>query len=198
MYLGVYRLTHRIPCARMQQTGSLEKSLIMSNQQRPLRLNVGFIASQPTGTNRDFLFDYPLMQLGEDFNLENFSGEINISRTPQGLLVQGQFYGHLELECVRCLDQYKHRLEWSFTDLYAFDKRSVSESDLILPEDAHIDLEPLLRDYAIIEIPINPLCTRDCKGLCTYCGENLNNSDCGHQDPEPDSPFSTLKTLLDT
>jgi uncharacterized protein len=71
----------------------------------------------------------------------------------------------------------------------------MTESGLLAPEDGQIDLEPLLREYALLEIPISPLHSPDCKGLCPVCGENLNKTDCGHR-PEPDSPFAVLKDLL--
>ena len=99
------------------------------------------------------------------------------------------------MECVRCLDSFPQTLKWSFTDLYAFDKRSISESNLLVPEDGQIDLEPLLREYALLEIPIKPVCKPECKGLCPVCGGNLNKTDCGHR-PEVSSSFSVLKDML--
>lgn len=83
-------------------------------------------------------------------------------------------------ECVRCLVEFKQPLDVDFSELYAFTPRSVTESGLILPEDAHIDLEPLVREYMLIEIPISPLCREDCKGLCSICGEDLNEVTCEH------------------
>jgi uncharacterized protein len=80
--------------------------------------------------------------------------------------------------------------------LYAFSKKSVSESGLILPDNAHIDLQPLIREYALLEIPIKPVCKPTCKGLCSVCGEDLNKTDCGHKDVAEESPFSALKDLL--
>ena len=74
--------------------------------------------------------------------------------------------------------------------------RSVSESGLLLPDDAHIDLAPLLREYALLEIPISPLHKPDCKGLCPECGQDLNIRDCGHRPERSDSPFAKLKDLL--
>ena len=71
----------------------------------------------------------------------------------------------------------------------------MTESGLLVPEDGQIDLEPLLREYALLEFPISPVCKPDCKGLCPVCGENLNRTDCGHR-PETDSPFAVLKDLL--
>jgi uncharacterized protein len=66
----------------------------------------------------------------------------------------------------------------------------------LVPDDAHIDLQPLVREFALLEFPIKPLCREDCKGLCTECGQNLNEKDCGHRE-EIDSPFLALKNLLD-
>ncbi len=51
-------------------------------------------------------------------------------------------------------------------------RRSVTESNLILPEDGHIDLEILVREYMLLEIPISPLCSPDCKGLVPFAVRN--------------------------
>lgn len=168
----------------------------MTNPRKPLRLNIGFLITSPIGVYRDFLFEHDQIDLGEDLSLTSFGGVAKISRTPQGLLVQGQFQGQTGMDCVRCLKAYSQALAWEFTELYAFDRRSMTESELLVPENGHIDLEPLVREYAILEFPIMPLCREDCKGLCPQCGQDLNEKDCGHR-PESDSPFSILKDLLD-
>jgi uncharacterized protein len=162
---------------------------------RPLRLNIGFLIKSPIGTRRDFDFDYDQMRLGEDLSVSGFRGRVTLDRTQQGLLLQGDFEGRVQLECVRCLIPFTQELKWTFSDLYAFDKQNMSESGLLVPEDAQINLEPLLREYALLEFPINPICKPDCKGLCPVCGEDLNLADCGHR-PESDSPFAVLKDLL--
>jgi uncharacterized protein len=167
----------------------------VTNLRRPLRLNVGFLIKSPIGTRRDFNFDYEKMRLGEDLTVHNFTGMARFDRTQQGLLLQGEFEVAADLECVRCLDTFSQPLKWSLSDLYAFDKRNITDSGLLVPEDAQIDLEPLLREYALLEFPINPVCRRDCKGLCPVCGENLNLTDCRHRQ-ESDSPFAALKNLL--
>ena len=96
-------------------------------------------------------------------------------------MIQGKFQAKVDAECVRCLAEFNQPLDMDFSELYAFSARSVSESGLILPEDAHIDLEPLVREYLLIEIPISPLCKPDCKGLCSVCGADLNAEVCEHQ-----------------
>jgi len=172
------------------------RQISVANPRRPLRLNVGFLINQPIGSSRDFNFDYPKMRLGDDLILREFTGIAHLSRTPQGLLLQADFGGHLDLECVRCLNRFDQPLKWTLIELYAFNKRSVTDSGLILPENGHIDLEPLLREYALLEVPISPVCKPDCKGLCPVCGEDLNQADCGHQAVGVESPFAALKSLL--
>ena len=168
----------------------------MPSPKKPFRINVGFIAHEEIGRNHDFPFEFNKIKLGDDLELRDFSGNINIGRTPQGLVVQADFAAKTALECVRCLTDFDHHLEWSFTELYAFDERSLTESELILPEDGQIDFAELLRDYALLEVPISPICQPDCQGLCIECGQNLNEKDCGHSQDDSDSPFSVLKDLL--
>ena len=168
----------------------------MTNPRRPFRLNVGFVIHQEVGYKHEFPFEFEQIQISDDLDLRHFEGLATIGRTPQGLIVQANFSAKTSLECVRCLNEYEQSLKWNFTELYAFNQRSVSDSGLIIPDDAHIDLHPLIREYALLEIPIKPLCKPDCKGLCSVCGEDLNIRDCGHKGIAEESPFSTLKDLL--
>ena len=71
------------------------------------------------------------------------------------------------------------------------------DTELIIPDDLHIDLLPLLREYFHLDIPINPVCRPDCKGLCPVCGEPLEQSNCNHTDVPSDPRFDVLKKLLD-
>jgi len=167
----------------------------MPNPRKPFRINVGFIIHEEVGYSHEIPFDLEKVKL-EDLLLDNMVGSVTIGRTPQGLVVQGRFSADTLLECVRCLKEFTYPLNWEFTELYAFNKKSVSESGILLPEDAHIDLAPLLREYALLEIPISPLHDPNCKGLCVECGQDLNIIDCGHSQEHDDSPFADLKKLL--
>ena len=168
----------------------------MPSPKKPFRINVGFIAHEEIGRSHDFPFEFDKIVLGDDLDLRGLDGIVNIGRTPQGLVLQADFSAETTVMCVRCLQDFNQELDWSFTELYAFDKRSETESGLILPEDGHIDLAEMLREYALLEVPISPICKPDCQGLCTECGQNLNEMDCGHSPEENDSPFAKLKDLL--
>jgi uncharacterized protein len=168
----------------------------MGNPRNPFRINVGFIVHEEVGYNHDFPFELEKATLGDDLVLTNFSGTVHIGRTPQGLVTTGNFAGDMFLECVRCLNEFSHSLQWDLTELFAFKAKVVDESILLLPDSAQIDLAPILREYALLEVPIKPLHSPDCKGLCMECGQDLNLEDCGHIDINDDTPFSALKDLL--
>jgi uncharacterized protein len=167
----------------------------MPNPRKPFRINVGFIIHEEVGYSHEIPFEIEKIKL-EDLELQNLVGKVDIGRTPQGLVVQGKFEADTKIECVRCLKEFTFPLDWEFTELYAFTKKSLSESELLVPDDAHIDLAPLVREYALLEIPIKPLHDPDCKGLCIECGQDLNVADCGHSQQEGDTPFGDLRKLL--
>jgi uncharacterized protein len=168
----------------------------MPNPRKPFRINVGFIIHEEIGYAHEIPFEIEKIKL-EDLELKDLAGKIDIGRTPQGLVMQGKFSAETKLECVRCLKEFIHPLQWEITELYAFKKKSVSESELLVPDDAHIDLAPLIREYALLEIPIKPLHDPECKGLCIECGQDLNLKDCGHSQDSDESPFAKIKDLLD-
>ena len=168
----------------------------MSNPQNALRLNLGFIAHQPVGYQREFTFDYQTLHLPPDLDLDDFHARIHISRNYQGLLTELKTYTRTKATCVRCLNDFYLELSTGFTELFAFSKRSTTESELLLPEDGDVDFGALVREYLILETPISPLCTPDCKGLCPVCGENRNENKCQHDDIDIDPRLEDLKSLL--
>ncbi|HSR20462.1 MAG TPA: DUF177 domain-containing protein [Anaerolineales bacterium] len=168
----------------------------MSNTRHELRLNLGFILHEEVGYSYDYSFDLASARLGEDLEVNGLSGNLAVGRTAQGLLFSGRFAAGIELTCVRCLSIFEHGLAWSLTEHYAMNERSLSESGLLIPEDAQVDLRPLLREYALLEVPINPICRPDCRGLCPVCGQDLNERDCGHRREEGNSSFAALRDFL--
>lgn len=171
--------------------------VLVSTSRDFLRLNVGFIIHQTIGYSRDFPFEFPSIHLPPDLDLTDLTGTARVTRTAQGLLLQVRMRAAIPAECVRCLTEFTQPLEIDFTELYAFTPNSVTESGLIVPENGKIDLEPLIREEMLLAIPIGPVCTPDCKGLCPVCGENLNDNPHEHPEEEIDPRLNSLKSLLD-
>lgn len=147
-----------------------------------LRINVGFLLNQPVGTYRDIHFEPETIKLSPGFVVSKFSGLVRVSRTRTGILAQADIQGEIPMDCVRCLDKYSQMLSTSFSELFAFKKEDVTDSELMLPEDAYIDIAPLAYEYLLLETPILAVCSPDCEGLCPVCGTNLNKGTCQHMD----------------
>lgn len=169
----------------------------MSNPRDLFRLNVGFIIHENVGYVRDFPFDVPDVYLPPDLRLLNLYGNVRVTRAAQGLLVQTRMRAEVLAECVRCLNDFYQSLEIEFTELYAFNRNSITESGLLVPEIGKIDLEPFIREEMLLAIPINPTCKANCLGLCPICGGNLNETRCNHDQDNLDPRLYVLKSLLD-
>jgi uncharacterized protein len=154
-------------------------------QYRPLRLNVGFLLSQTAGYGRQFDFREDKLNLGGDLQVETFSGRALLSRTPQGIVAQGDFTALIPAECARCLKPFAAPVSLHLEDLFVYPPQNATDPLLTVGEDAHLNLEPLLREYILINQPTRPLCREDCKGLCTVCGADLNEEAEHHHMEEP-------------
>lgn len=99
------------------------------------------------------------------------------------IFVEGEYNCEVEIECVRCLKKFDDILRNSFSFEYEIPK-----------EEKYIDITEDVRDEIILNYPKKPLCKEECKGLCQWCGKNLNISDCDCKGEELDSfnPFSEL------
>ncbi len=61
-------------------------------------------------------------------------------------------------------------------------------------DDEQVDLTDLVRDAVVLELPLAPLCRKDCAGLCATCGADQNLDPCGCR-PERDPRWATLDAL---
>lgn len=170
----------------------------MTKRVNPLRVNVGFLVKAEAGYSRTIEFDVDEMVLPPDLTVRQLRGTARFGRTPQGLVAEVAFSGLTHAECARCLDEFEMPVATEFTELYAFDERSVTESQLLVPANHQIDLAPLAREYLLLDEPITPLCRPDCKGLCPECGANWNREQCKHQGKPPVDPrLAGLRDLVD-
>ena len=162
-----------------------------------LRINVGFIVNESIGYRREFSIEIPEISFKDDLTVVELNGSVLVSRTTEGLLVQGKGQAKTFDVCVYCLEGFQQLLTFDFVEMYTFPTHAVEETELILSDDLQINLAPLLWEYLELEIPINPVCRSDCKGLCPICGGNLNNASCNHDDELLDPRLSKLRYLLD-
>jgi len=120
--------------------------------------------------------------------------------------VTGRVQTHLQLVCGRCLDPFGVPVDSAFELRYvpAADntgegEREVEEDDLTTAfyKDDQIDLGELMHEQFVLALPMKPLCSETCKGLCATCGTNLNKGTCTCNPTWTDPRLAALQGLLD-
>ena len=163
---------------------------------RVLRLNVGFLLKEGVGYSREITFDEPMVQVADDLTVQNLSGSVTLTRTPQGLYVQGRLTGQIDYECARCLESFEQPISARLAELYHYPPESAPPDSLTISDDVHLDLTPVVREDFLLSIPMHALCRPDCKGLCPQCGANWNNGPCDCHDEGGDPRMAVLAQLL--
>ena len=70
-----------------------------------------------------------------------------------------------------------------------------SDSILLVP-DMKLDLDELIYSEVLVSLPMKHLCSKDCKGICSKCGKNLNDGKCDCPEKEIDPRLAALAELL--
>ena len=137
-----------------------------------------------------------------------FQAVIGISTMSGGVLrVSGKIHSSPVLECSRCLENFIFAIDTELDielapvgSLGAAAEHELAggELDTEFYEGDTIEPVDLIKEQLLISIPMVPLHSPECKGLCSVCGTDLNKSDCGHQRNAPGDfgAFSALKDLL--
>lgn len=109
-----------------------------------------------------------------------------------GILVSGKVVSPWKGECRRCLQPVVGGSRTDVKEL--FELHPVDSESYAIRHD-HLDLEPLVREAASLDLPIAPLCSDDCAGLCAECGQDLNEATCACPAPERDERWAALDAL---
>ncbi|WP_280467882.1 YceD family protein [Nocardia cyriacigeorgica] len=117
--------------------------------------------------------------------------DLRLQSVSEGVLITGTVSAPLTGECSRCLESFDDEIELSLTELFAYPdsatEQTTSEDEVYRMTDDLIDLEPVIVDALGVELPLQPLCTPDCAGLCPECGVRMAiaGSDHGHEILDP-------------
>ena len=130
--------------------------------------------------------------------------EFEIHKDKDKFRLVGRVRTQLELPCSRCLEPFRFPIDAAFDQRYlpasaasTDAEREVEEDDLetsYYSED-QIDLNELIQEQFYLVLPMKPLCTEDCKGLCAQCGTNLNSETCDCAPSWEDPRLAALKQL---
>jgi len=140
-----------------------------------------------------------------DFDFEGpLRAEAKIQKVGKSYLILGNVETALRLRCARCLKEFSYPLSSSL-DLTLHPLKSGSSGEEVeLGEDdmkssffegGEIRLSEVACEQVFLEVPYQPLCREECKGLCPKCGQDLNLSPCNCTQEDLGAGFSALRNL---
>ncbi|TDP90683.1 uncharacterized protein C7957_11955 [Halanaerobium saccharolyticum] len=110
--------------------------------------------------------------------------DLEIFNTSDSFVVNGKLQAELILSCSRCLQKYSSPVELDISE-------DVLKSEMEDEEELYLD--EIVVDNIILSLPMKPLCSEDCKGICPECGQNLNEEECDCEVEVVDPRLAKLK-----
>ncbi|MDA8127015.1 MAG: DUF177 domain-containing protein [Deltaproteobacteria bacterium] len=136
-----------------------------------------------------------------DCELQKIVVACTVRRMRESVYIEGTVSTNLEAPCSRCLEPSRQLVAAEFKYTFAPSpaepqeelELSADDLDFAYYEEDTIDLDALVLEQILLQIPIKPLCKGDCKGLCPRCGTNLNVASCGCTSEPFDERLALLK-----
>ena len=152
---------------------------------------------------------YPTLMKAQEAGECEFIAPVHVSlsvaREFDHIRVHGGVGTKVRLSCSRCLSVFTSDISSAFTVFFTKaaaaeqerDEIELAEEDLVSATYSgdEIDFSDEIAEQILLEIPYKPLCSEDCKGLCTSCGADLNSTDCSCSSNALSMAFSSLKGL---
>ena len=121
-----------------------------------------------------------------ELSLQKIDVSLSLKRLRDTVSILGNIKTIINVECCRCLEVISLPLnsEFKYTMFPGGDKEreelELSPEDLEFGyyQDDTIDLNRIIFEQIVLQIPIKLLCKDSCKGLCLHCGINLNMASC--------------------
>jgi len=108
-----------------------------------------------------------------------------LAKSGDDYLLRADITGQLETPCARCLEPASLALHAPLVVTYVpfeetdnDDETADDDPDVVVFSGGEIDLSEAVRDEIVLALPMNPLCTESCRGLCPVCGGNRNQVAC--------------------
>lgn len=150
---------------------------------------------------------FPVLHDMETAGECRFTGTVQVNLTAGRELdhyrVEGTVTVPVQLDCSRCLCSFDRVIVSNFTIFFREgaglqeeeNEVELEERDLISTSFSgdEIDLMPEIAEQVALEVPVKPLCSEVCKGLCPFCGKDLNSGVCGCSAEPKSSKFAALK-----
>ncbi|GJL78309.1 MAG: hypothetical protein NPINA01_12980 [Nitrospinaceae bacterium] len=151
----------------------------------------------------NFERDHPECPLVRDIEVSG-----TLRRSGKDIHLSGKVDTELSVTCSRCLEPFKFPVKSAVTAHFVPEAEPdnehgevelhASDIDIEYHDGNRVDITQAVHDQILLALPLVCLCKKDCKGLCSNCGKNLNLGPCGCSQEAPVDPrLEVLKSLKD-
>lgn len=133
------------------------------------------------------------------------SGSVELKVNGKLFVVSGELVSKIALSCASCLDRIERKITNNFSVTYVRElvnrddeeevELSGADLEFELFEGSIIDVTEVVQEQVIMAVPIKELCSPDCKGVCQFCGANMNTETCDCEPPIFNNKFGDLKKI---
>jgi uncharacterized protein len=144
---------------------------------------------------------------GEAVFVQPLDIQVTARRYDEMIVVEGVVTTVVRLQCCRCLQEFEQSLDIPFSltferhdpqmEVEEEEEVELQAEDLgvLSFEGDEIDLSESIQEQVVMALPIKPLCHEGCRGLCSQCGADLNEGDCGCREKVMEGKFAALKNF---
>lgn len=150
-----------------------------------------------------------------EINLEDevveLVGQVQVTgtarRSSEIARVEGTVQGQVQIACSRCIQPVETKFETpfdvDFVTLETYEQASAeheitgADFSLSVYDGERINLDEIVREQILLDLPVHQLCQENCAGLCEKCGANKNTDACSCENEEIDPRWAALKQLKD-
>lgn len=109
----------------------------------------------------------------------------------------------IRLKCTRCLEEFEKDYLFDIEEQLRHADHEDNLEELTDDEILYstflgqeIDIQQIVVEHLVLNLPLKRLCKIDCQGLCPICGQDRNLSHCNCEEDIVDPRLQALKQLL--
>jgi uncharacterized protein len=162
---------------------------------RKIRFDETFESGQIEFASENLEQATPLHVVGSAEVLKHSDGEVR---------VQSRYTVEMAAQCDRCLTNARYPLDAGF-DLFYRPASVIARSEEVEIDEGEaeigfyqgggLELEDILREQILLALPMQRVCSEDCKGICPVCGKNRNTNACDCSTHTVNDQWSALRNL---
>jgi len=138
-----------------------------------------------------------------EFSVDDVAVASIVRKVREAVYVEGSLTTEAHGECCRCLEIVRLRVRPDFRNIFLPEppehaqetELSRDDLDCVYYREEVVDLDPVIYEQIMLQVPMRLLCGEECRGLCSVCGANLNRGPCKCPPPGGDERLAVLKKL---